>query len=82
MFSRCFAYAHFTENILEDLPESLTNLGCILPTATKEKCEEETTRKNGIKLGKEIRNRIIMKKVDGIYGKSNNKIKTETLHFP
>lgn len=41
MFSWCFADAHLTENILEDLPQNLANLGYILPTVTKEKCEEE-----------------------------------------
>lgn len=49
MFSWRFAYAHFAENILEDVPQNLASLGCILSTVTKEKCEKETMRKNGIK---------------------------------
>lgn len=92
MFSCCFADAHLTENILEDLPQNLANLGCILPIVTKEKYEEEIIGRSGINFGKEIRNKNMMKKGDGIYSKSNTKVfwvvsftsslKTETLNLP
>lgn len=62
MFSRSFADAHLTENILEDLPQNLASLGCILPIATKEKCEEEIIGRSGINFGKEIRNKNMMKR--------------------
>lgn len=48
--------------------------------------------KNGVKIGKEIRNKNMMKKGDGAYVKSNTKVfwivsftsslKTETLNLP